>query len=187
MFILRTIAAIGCLVALAGCAQTVISLPPYTPTGTEELSGGVNVQEFKYSSKKGTADNVIHTTTAGIFQLTEPVGSYITNAVRREFRQAGLSIKTGNRCTLDGEIKDLTIDDLGFSASYISDFRYVLMDQDKKALLDKDYKVKFDTTKFVVADVLFANINKVIASNIDQLMTDEAFQKTVETNCGRAL
>ncbi|TXH36777.1 MAG: hypothetical protein E6Q98_09985 [Rhodospirillaceae bacterium] len=184
MKIIKAAMAVIGLLSLSACAQTVISLPPYTPTGTQELAGGVNVQEFKYTPKSGVAPNVIHNTAAGQLKLTEPVSSYITNAVKREFRQAGLSIKADNRCSLQGEINDLTIDDLGFSATYLSDFRYVLWDENKKTLLDNVYKVKFDTTKFVVAEVIFANINKVISSNIEELMSDKAFQKAITTSCG---
>lgn len=183
-FGVMTIGAVMALTLLGGCASTVISLPPYTPTGTQELSGGIQVTDFKYFPKKGVAQDVIHNTAAGELKLTESVGTYYTNAVRREFRQAGLSIKPGNTCALDGEINDLTIDDLGFSATYRSDVRYILWDGNKKTLLDNDYVVKFDTTKFVNAEVIFANINKVIADNIDKLMSDDAFHKAIVDHCG---
>jgi hypothetical protein len=176
--------AAGALIALlTGCAPTVISLPPYTPVTTAELDGGVDVTDFKYSPKSKVPQNVIHNTAAGKFQITENVGTYIGNAVRREFRQAGISLKPESKCYLEGEVNDLTIDDLGFSATYISDIRYILWTRDQKSLLDHAYTQKFDTTKFVVAEVLFANLNKVISSNVSQLMDDPTFRSALEQNC----
>ncbi|HVJ31618.1 MAG TPA: hypothetical protein VND94_00765 [Terriglobia bacterium] len=181
---LRISVAIAAVLLLGGCVPTVISLPPYTPVGTEEFSGHVDVHEFKYFPKKGVAPDVIHNTAAGELKLTETVGSYYTNAVRREFRQSGLSVKPTAGCSLDGEINDLTIDDLGFSATYITDVRYILWDGDKKTLLDNVYNVKFNTTKYVTAEVIFANINKMISANIAKLMADEAFGQAISQKCG---
>lgn len=181
----------GIVVAIAalsvsGCASTVFSMPPYQPVTTAEIEAGIEVKEFKYFPKKGVGPNVIHNTAAGELKLTEPVGDYIAGAVKREFRQAGITLKPESHCHLDGEVNDLTIDDLGFSADYVSDFRYVLSADDGKALLDNSYQVKFNTTKFVVAEIIFSNLQKVISANIAKLMEDPDFIRITQTDCRKA-
>lgn len=182
---LKPLMAVLPTILLSACGPTmVISMPPYQPVTTAEIGGGVEVKPFKYFPKSKVKDNVIHNTASGELRLTEPVGEYVGNAVRRELRQAGISLKQDAKCWMEGEVNDLTIDDLGYSATYISDFRYVIWDRSNKTVLDNTYQQKFDTTKFVVADVIFANLNKVISANIAQLLDDPAFQKVMIEHCG---
>lgn len=169
-------------ILVSGCAQITISLPPYTPTNTQELNGAMSVNSFGYFPRTGIQQNEIRETAAGRILLTEPVGEYFSNAVRRELRQAGVSLR-GKNCMLDGEVNDFTIDSLGFSADYITDVRYILRDDKQAVLVDNSYKAKFNTSKFVVAQVAFANINKIISDNITQFMNDEAVQKALKERC----
>lgn len=102
--------------------------------------------------------------------------------MRREFRQAGLSLKKG-KCSLEGEVNDFTLDSLGYSTDYITDFRYILSDSGKHVLLDNNYQVKFNASKFVQPSVVMANVNKAIADNIAQLMSDPTFTTAVRSKC----
>ena len=117
--------------------------------------------------------------------ITEPVGRFLANAVRREFRQSGISLKAETaKCFLDGEVNDFAIDSLGYSATYITDMRYILKNRsDSKILYDNNFVVKFNTSKFVVASILLANINKSISDNIQQLLIDKKFISVAETKC----
>ena len=106
----------------------------------------------------------------GTTLITEDVGTYVANAVRREFRQAGISLKGDTVCTLEGEINEFLFDSLGFSVDFITDFRYILYDSAGKVLLDNSYQVNFSATKQVQAPIFLANLNKSVSDNIKQLM-----------------
>lgn len=169
------------LLSLSACAQATLTIP-YTPQTTQELTGRVSVADFGYFPKQGLKPNEIHETAAGQIFLTDPVGKFIGDAVRREFRQAGLSLKEGG-CSLNGEVNDFTLDSLGFSTNYITDFRYILHDSKKHVLVDNTYTVKFNASKFVTPEIVMANINKAIADNIGQLMSDPSFASSVKAKC----
>lgn len=176
-------AVLGVLIVVAagvsGCSHT-ITLPPYTPISTEELSGAVSVNDFKYFPKGNMAQDVIHTTTMDTVHVTDSVPAYITNAVKRELRQAGISIKSDSGCKLDGEVNDFTIDDLGWSATFKSDIRYILWDRDQKPLLDNTYQDSFKTDKFTAPELVLASINKMVSDNVGKLMSDPAFQEALD-------
>jgi len=168
------------VVLLAGCAPIMVSLP-YQPVTTEEIKGGVQVAQFSYFPKEGVQKNQIENTAAQTMLLTENVADFYTSAVSRELRQAGVSLK--GQCVVTGEINRFLVDDLGFSCTYLTDVRYILQDKDKKVLFDSNYKVEFTTSKFVVAQVIYANLNKVVSDNIVQLLKDKNFSNAVETQC----
>lgn len=177
------IAAALLAVGLSGCAETRLTLP-YSPTSTEELKGKVYVNDFSYHPQGNVAQDQIRNTAMGTILLTEPVGRFTADAVRREFRQSGLSLKADGNCYLDGEINDFALDDLGYSVTYITDFRYLLKTKpDNKILADTDKTVKFNSSKMVGASLIMANINKAVADNIAQLLIDPSFVKAVAASC----
>jgi hypothetical protein len=167
---------------LSGCAQVMITLP-YNPVTTEEIKGGLQVGNFGYFPKEGVQQNQIENTALGTMLLTENVPEFFANAVRRELRQAGVSLKGDSRCVLSGEINKFFLDDLGYSCTYVTNVRYILQDKEKKTLFDNSYKVEFNTTKRVVAQVFYANLNKVVADNINQVLKDKNFINAVEGPC----
>lgn len=167
-------------ISFSGCAQIKFTLK-YDPQSTEEVSGGIKVADFGYFPNEGIEQNEIRETAVGRIFLTEDVGIYFSNATKREFRQSGLSLK-GN-CKLEGEVNEFLIDSLGFSSDYVTDVRYILYDGTGKVLLDNSYTVKFNTSKFVVVDILLNNINKAVSDNIKQLLTDPAFLSNVQNSC----
>ena len=158
----------------------MVSLP-YQPVNTEEIKGAVQVAQFSYFPTDGVEKNQIENTAAQAILLTENVADFFASAVSRELRQAGISLK--GECILMGEINKFLIDDLGFSCTYLTDVRYILQDKDKKVLFDNNYKVKFNTSKFVVAQVIYANLNKIVSDNIVQLLKDKNFSDSVQTQC----
>ena len=176
----RVILFLICWIGFSGCAQVKFTLK-YDPQSTEEVSGRIKVSDFGYFPNEGIEQNEIRETAAGRIYLTEDVGTFFSNATKREFRQSGISLK-GN-CKLDGEVNEFLIDSLGFSSDYITDVRYILYDGSGKALLDNSYNVKFNTSKFVVIDIILNNINKAVSDNVKQLLTDPAFLSNVQNSC----
>lgn len=171
-------------IALSACSAK-LSLPPYQPTTSREVDAAVKVDDFGYFPKEGIAQNEIRETAAGRVYLTEPVGTYFANAVRREMRQANMSLQS-KKCILDGEVNDFATDSLGYSVDYMTDVRYILRKTaDQSVLFDNSYQVKFNASKFVVADVFFANINKMVSDNIEQLLSDPVFVKQSQENCAK--
>ena len=53
------------------------------------------VEDFGYYPKQNLKPNEIHETAAGQIFLTDPVGKFVADAMRREFRQSGLSLIGG--------------------------------------------------------------------------------------------
>jgi len=184
MKLLKLSAVFFVIAVLSGCAEIRLT-PTYSPQSTEEIDGRVYVNDFSYFPKEGVQQDEIRETAAGTVLITEPVGRFIADAVRREFRQSGLSLKKDDAlCYLDGEINDFAMDSLGYSTDYITDIRYILKKaSNDKILYDNNFQVKFNTSKFVVAAVILANLNKVVADNIEQLLIDKSFMTAVEKEC----
>lgn len=170
------------MVTLSGCGGVTLTLP-YQPVTTAEVKGNVEVETFKYYPKDGFAQNQVRNTALGKLYLTENVDDFITNAVRRELRQATLSLKQGAKCKLQGEINDFALDDLGYSVTYISNIHYTLSDNSGTALYDNIVDVNFKTSKFLVAQAVFANVNKAISDNVDKFINDPVLQKAIADKC----
>lgn len=171
-------------IVFSGCATKPKIALEYRPATVLELDGKVSVNDFKYLPKEGVEQKQIPNTALGdgLF-LDDPIGVFFANAVRREFRQAGLSIKTGS-CSLDGEINEILIDDLGFSVDLITDAKYILHDNQNKVLMDNTYKTELkELSKFVDASVLFQNLNKMFSKNIETFMSDPKFAEFLKEKC----
>src|SRR3989337_1811872 len=109
MILGRLSLSLAAIILVSGCAQITLTLP-YAPQSTEELKGTVDVAEFKYFPREGIAQNEIRETAAGRIHLTENIGIFFSNAVRREFRQSGLSLRPNGNCYLDGEVNEFLVD-----------------------------------------------------------------------------
>lgn len=178
------IAALILIVAsLSACAEIRLSLN-YIPTSTEEIDAQVYVNDFTYHPRKGVKQDEIYETAAGYIYLTEPVGRFVGDAVRREFRASEISLKKIAKCFLDGEVTEFTLDSLGYSTDYATTFRYILkLKSNNKVLFDGSYSVSFNASKFVVASLIMSNINKSVTDNIKQLLVDDKFVKIAEEKC----
>lgn len=168
------------LLLLPACAQVTLTVP-YSPQTTEEVGGSVKVNDFGYFPPEGVKQNEIKETALGYIYLTEPVGQFIAKAVKREFQQAKISGK--GPCTMDGEVNEFSLDSLGYSTDYKTSIRYILYSSGKKVLYDNTHTVGFNASKFVQPEMVMANINKVIADNINKLLTDPEFRKNMGASC----
>ena len=162
------------LALLLGACEVKFTMPAYQPVTTQEFKGAVTVNDFDYRPKDGVKPNEIRETAVGTILMTENVGTYYSNALRRELRQAGLSLTAG-RCTLAGIVHDFAIESLGFSATYISDVEYRL--QTPGGEQTGRYQVKFETSKFLDPSLIVANVQKTVSDNIGQMLADPAFKE----------
>lgn len=173
-----------CGALLSGCSLSVkATMPAYAPVNNAELTGEVEVRPFIYPAEATLGPGIIDNTAAGTLDISQPIGEVVTNGVRREFRQAGISTKAGGKCRLEGVITTFKVDDLGYSVTFMSEIRYRLFDQGEPALLDKSYSRKFDGPKGELVPALIA-INTLIGENVAQLLTDPAFTKALAESCG---
>lgn len=171
------------VLVLSGCATPKIALEYRTST-TQELTGALEVNTFSYNPKQGVKQNQIPNTAlgSGVF-LTEPLGEFVTNALKRELRQSGVSLQ-GKNCKLSGEINQILIDDLGFTVNFVSDIRYILSQKNDKILLDKNHKIVLDKlTKFVAPELVLQSINKMFSENIEKFLGDPALKSILSKEC----
>ena len=177
----RSLQAILLALLLGACTATV-ALPGYQSVTSEELTGSVTVREFAYTPRAGVQQNEIRETAVGRVFVTEPVGAYFAGAVRRELRQAGVTLRDG-ACVLDGTIHDFAVESLGFEATYITDVTYRLSRPDGTQLVDLPVRVSFKTSKFIDASLILAAIGRSVSDNIATLLKDPSFRTALETEC----
>jgi hypothetical protein len=162
------------------CAHNVSM--DYSPKTTAEVKGAVAVNTFKYFKAHASDDNEVGCNKLNCLHLTETVSDYVTNAVKREFRQAGISL-INSRCNLDGEINEYSVNPGIFDVTYRSNIRYILNTSSGKTLFDNDYKVEFDAAGTHDATLAFNNLNKALSDNINKLMNDSDFTASLKKNC----
>jgi hypothetical protein len=158
---------------VSACSVTVPL--PYSPENNYEMTGGAAVSNFDYQPPKPLPSNQIRNTAVGEVFLPVPVGTHVANAVRKEFRYAGLSTKAESNCNVTGTVYDFAFDDLGYSVDFISDIEYVISDKRTNAEVFRNrYFVKYRGEKG--GPNTFENINKMLSDNILKLMDDVRFQ-----------
>lgn len=180
----RVLVALALAGLVSACSATVPL--PYSPENAYEMNGGATVANFDYQPPKPLPSNQIRNTAIGEIFLPVPVGTHVANAVRKEFRYAGLSTKAESNCSIAGTVYDFAFDDLGYSVDFISDVEYVVTDKRSAGEVFRNrYLVKFRGQKG--GPNTFENINKMLSDNIAKFMDDPAFQKLFPSICQRAI
>lgn len=170
--------------ALTGCSLSVTApMPAYAPLNNLQLAGEVEVSRFTYPIEAKIGPKVINNTAAGTIKINQTVGDVVTNGVLREVRQAGVSTKQGGKCRLAGVVDDLTIDDLGYSATFRSTIHYQLFGPSSATIVDKVYSSGFDGSKGDIVTALVA-VNTLIGENVSKLLSDPVFQTALKDSCG---
>jgi len=175
----RTAFAAASIVALAltGCANMPAPVN-YSPASTMSATGNVTVADFKYlpASDGKTAPNQLKNTAMGEIKLDKNIDVFFRDAVFKEFRFIGIKVDGTNR-TLKGDIKEFLVDDLGYSVTWTVDVHYYVTDsQSGKLVYETDKKTTNKTAKF--ANV-FEALNQQIRSNIEELLKDQDFRKSI--------
>lgn len=178
------IIASGLVLFLTGCGKMQLNNPPYSPQTTAEIDARIAVGDFEYIPVDGVDQREIYDKALGRIFLPVPVGEFISHAVKREFRQAGISIKEDNAsCYLDGKINDVQMNSLGFSTDYVIDLNYNLYDNGRSVIFTSSYNNGFNTSKMVSFEVIKGNIDRLVSDNIISLLTDKAFLNEVGRKC----
>jgi hypothetical protein len=156
---------------------------PYTPRTLANLDGAVEVYSFRYAKRTDVMDNEIYIPMIIRTFLDQPVGDFVANAIRREFRQAGITARDAD-CVLVGEVKNLSVSYTIVNSTYEAEIQYVLEKRDNRRLLDKTYFSSVLTYETHAIDDLFAkHLYSTLAQNIGQLMTDQNFQAALAEGC----
>jgi len=172
---------IVCSSFLSACAAPGVTMD-YSPKTTAELKGEIAVNHFNYLKAHASDDNELGCSKMRCLHLTETVGDYVTNAVKREFRQAGVSLKN-SQCSLAGEVNEFSINPGFGSVTYKADIRYILNNSSGKTLFDNDYVVEFDAAGTYDLHLAFNNLNKALSDNIDKLLNDGGFVSSIGKRC----
>jgi hypothetical protein len=176
---LRPLATGAALILSAGCSQT-LPTPTYQPASLTDLTGAVAVREFKYASRVPMEPNQLHTNTPATWLIEQPVATYFATAVKREFRQAGISIAADAGCDITGEIRDLLADPVGEKTG--ADVHYQLskagtMIWNGPIVTSGSMPWAWDPNDIMTA------AGNAISANITKLIDDPAFQSAVKQGC----
>ena len=173
---------ISLTVLLTGCVSPKVALN-YDAQSTLEFDAAVTVTPFNYQRASTVRPNQIPNTAIGEGLFTpEPIAVFFSDAVRKELRQSGISL-SGN-CELTGSITRLLVDDFGFSVDYLISVDYRLGDGKGNALLSQAVNTELtNMSKFVAAQALMNNLNKMFSDNIMRFISTQAFNDIVEERC----
>jgi hypothetical protein len=166
---------------LSGCSARV-AMPSYQPKSEAVVEGELSVGDFPYALAPKLPPLAINNTAAGTIYLTQPISEHVAQAVRQELLQAGLKVRPGFKCTIDGVIQDLTLDDLGYSVDYTTVLDFRLTDG-ASDLYRKTTSEKKNGSKFVDAASVLAVVNEMLGRAIDQVLTDPDFGSAVAEKC----
>jgi hypothetical protein len=161
-------------------------MPQYAPSLTAELEGGVAVAAFDYFPGKDVPVDVLYSTAASTLHVSESVPDYIANAIRLEFRRAGLSVKPESACSLTGEINDFTRHIQFSNSGWSSEFHYVLRDAQQQVLFDRTYRTEFDTAFEPFYRIEASSLSKLISDVVKPLIDEPAFRRAVTERCPKA-
>jgi hypothetical protein len=169
------------LILLSACSPKMTL--DYSAKTTAEIKGTVNVTSFRYNKPSDIQDDeVVNTALTGRnMSLTQSVSGFVTTAVRREFRQAGISLRDAH-CTLEGEVNKYNYSVSIGSSDYASEIHYVLKSPSNNVLYNNVIQTSLEAG-LISKESLIDNFNKVISDNIDKLLNDSSFASAVEKNC----
>lgn len=171
---------LGCALALILTAcTTVVPTPVYQPQSLSELDGAITVDSFTYSPDGDLAQDEIYFSMAGTWRLQQPVGAYVTNAVKMELRQAGVSL-AGSRCHLSGDVRAVRL--MIGTGVLSSEIAYVLEPGDATRF-DKVIANRVENIRLGDTGDAAAFLNQAIGENIGALLGDASFQEIVAQNC----
>ena len=161
---------------LAGCTTTVPL--NYSPSSVLSASGAVTVSDFDYlpASNGKVQPNQIKNTAMGSLLFDQNISVFFRDPVFKELRFVGVKVDNKDRM-LTGEIRDLLIDDLGYSVDWTLRVLYrVKATQTNQTLYESEKLTQRNTAKFVNT---FGAMNEVIKLNIDEIIKDPAFIKAI--------
>jgi uncharacterized lipoprotein len=164
-------------VALTGCGTNKLPLN-YAPTSVLTASGEARVDQFDYAPARGgkIKSNQIRNTAIGNLYFEQDIAVIFKDAVFKELRFVGVKMDAGN-ATISGEIEEFLIDDLGYSVDWTLRVRYQVKDASGAVVYESVKNIQRNTNKF--ANV-FGALNETIKLNIEEIIKDPAFLKTIQ-------
>lgn len=176
----RVLVASIALAALSGCANAPVPVN-YAPSSVKTATGALSVSDFKYLPAEPTAakpipSNLIRNTAMGEVKIDRDVKVLVRDAVFSELRFVG--VKTNDQSkVLSGEIEEFLIDDLGYSVDWTLRIKYFITDAtSKKVVFESVKNTQRKTAKFANP---FGALNETIKLNVESLMDDADFIKTI--------
>lgn len=168
------------VVTLGGCANAPVPIN-YAPSSVKTATGALSVSDFKYLPAEPTAmkpipANLIRNTALGEVKIDRDVKVLVRDAVFSELRFVGVQTNNLSK-VLSGEIEEFLIDDLGYNIDWTLRVKYFITDAtSKKVLFESVKNTQRKTAKFANA---FGALNETIKLNVESLMDDAEFVKTI--------
>jgi hypothetical protein len=161
-----------------GCATPRIPLN-YSQSSVSTASGSVAVSSFKYlpAETGKVAPYQIRNTALGSLKFDQNIDIFFRDAVFKELRFIGIKLDDKTR-TLGGEIEDFLVDDLGYSIDWTLTVRYMVKSvRNGNTLYESTKTTQRKTDKFTN---FFGALNETIKLNIEDILKDEAFIKSIK-------
>lgn len=140
-------------------------------------SGSLSVKDFQYlpAVNGRVANNQIRNTALGSVIIDKDVSVFVKDAVFAELRFVGLKLDNPQR-PMSGVITEFLIDDLGYSVDWTLSIKYTITDASGHSIYEAEKVTKRNTAKFANA---FGALNETIKLNVEELLKDPAFLKSV--------
>jgi hypothetical protein len=168
------------LLGFAACGSAPVPVN-YAPSSILSNTGSLSVAPFSYAPAEPAAPHPvaadqIRNTAMGDVRIDREVRVFVRDAVFAELRFTG--IKTDDRTrTLNGQIEEFLMDDLGYSVDWTLRIKYWLTDSaTRKTVVVTVKEIRRTTAKFVN---IFGALNETIKLNVEALMVDPAFRQAI--------
>lgn len=160
------------LTTLFGCATTPKDFD-YKPSTLLRTSGKLQVGNFNYipAEEKSVERNQIKTTGKSKFFTENDISHLFQNAMRLEFKHAGIDVQSRSTNLLTGSINTVELNDAGAETHTTTNINY-LFNKNGKECFNKTMTTKITATKNLHLDGLVADS---IKTNIEELLKDNSF------------
>jgi uncharacterized lipoprotein len=138
------------------------------------MKGLVQIGDFRYlpSENNLVKPNQIRNSAQGYIFLDKNVDEYFKTALLEESNLIGITPSAASN-TITGEIVDFFIDDLGFSADWTLEVKYIVSRDITGQCYNKIYKIhKNKTAKFTN---FVGVLNDIMKRNIEKIFLDKDF------------
>lgn len=176
------------LLTLTGCSATIDMSSDennYRSQNYTKVDSSVLLGEFTYEPARlgKLKESQPENTAVGTFYFDRTIADMVKHFTAKELELTGIKIGTGP-LTLLGNVKQLKIDDLGYSVDFSYTINYKIL-KNGLTVWDKDYSPtkttvsKFDSNP---RNTITTQVYRMIAGGYDKFINDSGVKKLFEAN-----
>lgn len=185
---LISILSLATILLITGCSSTVNTMSMegyYRSQNFTQITSSVQLGEFTYApAKTGKVKESQPENTAIVsIYFDRSVAEMVKHFTAQELELTGIKVGSGN-LTLLGNVKQLKIDDLGYSIDYSYTINYKIL-KNGLTVWDKDYSpAKVTVSKFDSNPdrTRITQIYRMIAAGYEQFISDNGVKALFEAN-----